>query len=184
MVFRAVTWRCSTPTLIGLLTGLWLRTGHTLIEKARGIAIAGVSGILLGGLWNFWFPINKKLWTSSYVFFAAGFSLLLLALSIWIVDIRGERAHLDSAERSRRFMPLLVFGANSIAAYVLSELLPGILENIHPQPGVNVTHWIYAGIMHVIPDPAFASLLYSLAYVAVCWIPMYVLYRKRIFIKI
>ncbi len=171
-------------TLIGLLTGLWLRTGRTLVEKARGIAIAGASGLVLGGLWNIWFPINKKLWTSSYVFFAAGFSLLLLALSIWIVDIRGDRAKLSFAERSRRFMPLLVFGANSIVAYVLSELLPGVLENIHPQPGVNATQWIYAGIMHVIPDPAFASLLYSLAYVAVCWIPMFVLYRKRIFIKI
>jgi predicted acyltransferase len=171
--------------LIGLLTGLWLRTSHTLAEKARSIAIAGISGLILGGIWNIWFPINKKLWTSSYVLFAAGFSLLLLALSIWIVDIRSQReADADPATRYRRFMPLLVFGVNAIAAYVLSELLPGIFENIHVRPGVSFLHWCYLGILQVVPDPALASLLYSFAYAAACWIPMYVLYRKRIYIKI
>jgi predicted acyltransferase len=171
--------------LIGLLTGLWLRTSRTLADKARGIAIAGISGLILGGIWNIWFPINKKLWTSSYVLFAAGLSLLLLALSIWIVDIREQRKpNADPARRNREFMPLLVFGVNAIAAYVLSELLPGIFENIHVRPGVSFLHWCYLGILHVVPDPAFASLLYSFAYAAVCWIPMYVLYRKRIFIKI
>ncbi len=171
--------------LIGMLTGLWLRTSHTLAEKARGIAIAGISGLVLGGVWNTWFPINKKLWTSSYVLFAAGFSLLLLALSIWIVDIRNQRQpNADPEVRYRKFMPLLVFGVNAIAAYVLSELLPGIFENIHVRPGVSFLHWCYLGILQLVPDPAFASLLYSFAYAVVCWIPMYVLYRKRIFIKI
>jgi predicted acyltransferase len=171
--------------LIGLLTGLWLRTSRTLGEKARGIAIAGISGVVLGGLWNIWFPLNKKLWTSSFVLFAAGLSLLLLALSIWMVDIRGQRdPDPDPARRSRQFMPLLVFGVNAIAAYVLSELLPGIFEHIHVSPGVSVLHWCYLTILSVVPDPAFASLVYSFAYAAVCWIPMYVLYKKRIFIKI
>jgi predicted acyltransferase len=169
--------------LIGMLTGLWLRTSRTLAEKTRGIAIAGISGLVFGGTWNIWFPVNKKLWTSSYVLFAAGFSLLLLALSIWIVDIRSQR-DADPARRNREFMPLLVFGVNAIAAYVLSELLPGIFENIHVSPGVNLLHWCYLRILNVVPDPAFASLLYSFVYAGVCWIPMYFLYRKRIFIKI
>jgi len=170
--------------LIGLLTGIWLRTERSFAQKAKGIAVAGIGGVVLGGIWNFWFPINKKLWTSSYVLFAAGLSLLLLALAIWIVDLRGDEKNLDHATRSRPWTVLLVFGANSIAAYVLSELLPGILENIHVAPGMNVLQWVYGGIHHFIPDAAFASLLYSLAYVAFCWIPMYVLYRRRIFIKI
>jgi predicted acyltransferase len=171
--------------LIGLLTGLWLRASNTLAQKARGIAIAGISGVLLGGIWNIWFPINKKLWTSSYVLFAAGLSLLLLAVSIWIVDIRGgvER-NADPTRRARRFMPFMVFGTNAIAAYVLSELLPPARGLYHPRPGVNLFEWFYLSILHVIPDPAFASLLFSIAYTAVCWIPMYLLYRRRIFIKI
>ena len=170
--------------LIGMLTGIWLRTTRTLSQKAQGILIAGVSGVVLGGIWNFWFPINKKLWTSSYVLFAAGLSLLLLALSIWVVDVRGAKDDPDYAKRTRRFWPFLVFGMNAITAYVLSELLPGILGNIHVHPGVSVFQWYYGGILHLVPDIAFASLLYSLSYVFVCWVPMLVLYRRRIFVRI
>ncbi len=171
--------------LLGILTGIWLRTGRSLAEKARGIAIAGVTGVLLGGIWNFWFPLNKKLWTSSFVLFAAGLSLLLLALSIWVVDILGSEATTeDRAQRSRRFMPLLVFGTNAITAYVFSELLAGAIDNIHVHSGGNLQQWLFHSILSVVPDPAFASLLYSLGFVAVCWLPVYVLYRQRIFIKI
>src|SRR6266481_2708226 len=74
--------------ILGLLTGIWLRTQRTLRAKAAGIATAGLTGVLLGGLWNLSFPINKKLWTSSYVLFAGGLSLLLLALCLLIVDLR------------------------------------------------------------------------------------------------
>ena len=171
--------------LFGILAGIWLRTGRSLTQKARGLAIAGATGVLLGGLWNFWFPLNKKLWTSSFVLFAAGLGLLLLALSMWIVDIRGSEASSeDRSRRSRRFMPLLVFGTNAITAYVFSELLAGAIDNIHVGSGGNVQQWLYHSILSVVPDPAFASLLYSLGFVAVCWLPVYVLYRQRIFIKI
>lgn len=171
--------------LFGILAGIWLRTGRSLAEKARGLAIAGATSVLLGGLWNFWFPLNKKLWTSSFVLFAAGLGLLLLALSMWIVDIRGSEASSeDRSRRSRRFMPLLVFGTNAITAYVFSELLAGAIDNIHVGSGGNVQQWLYHSILSIVPDPAFASLLYSLGFVAVCWLPVYVLYRQRIFIKI
>ena len=168
--------------LFGMLTGLWLRTSRSIGEKARGIAIAGVSGLLLGGLWNFAFPINKKLWTSSYVLFAAGWSLLLLALAIWIVDVRG--AGKPEAARRKTFMPLLVFGTNAIAAYIFSELLPGVLYAIQVQPGVPLQRWFYFKILGVIAYPPMASLIYSLCFVGVCWLAIYTLYRRRIFLKI
>jgi len=168
--------------LFGMLAGLWLRTSRSIGEKARGIAIAGVSGLLLGGLWNYAFPINKKLWTSSYVLFAAGWSLLLLALAIWIVDIRG--AGKPEPARRKWLMPFLVFGTNAIAAYILSELLPGVMGMIHPQPGIHLQRWIYYKILAVIPNPSFASLLYSLGFVGFCWLAIYMLYRRRIFLKI
>jgi predicted acyltransferase len=167
--------------LLGMLARIWLRTSRSIAEKAGGIAIAGVTGVALGGLWNIWFPLNKKLWTSSFVLFAAGLSLLLLALSIWIVDMRGNATRED---RTRRFMPLLVFGMNAITAYVFSELLAGALDNIHMSSGGNLQEWLYRAILSVVPDPSFASLLYSLAFVAVCWLPAFALYRRRIFIKI
>ena len=163
--------------LIGMLTGFWLRTERTLKEKAQGIEYAGLSGVLLGWLWNVWFPINKKLWTSSFVLFAAGWSLLLLALSIWLVDVRGVKRGWWSTF-------LLVFGTNAIVAYVFSELLAATLGSIHVAPRVNLERWMYNGIHSVVPDAAFASLLYSLGFVLVCWGAVYVLYRRRIFIRI
>ncbi len=171
--------------LIGMLTALWLRSSHSLTQKIRGIAAAGLSAVLLAGLWNFTFPINKKLWTSSYVLFAGGLSLLLLALSMGLVDLPSEAE--PKPERSRRshfFTPLLVFGTNAIAAYVLSELLAATLYSIHPSFHVTLQQILYRSILSVVPNAPFASLLYSLAYVAVCWIPIYVLYRRKIFLKI
>jgi len=172
-------------TLMGLLIGVWLRTSHTLVHKARAIAIAGLSCVLLGGLWNFSFPINKRLWTSSYVLFAGGLSLLLLALFIWIADIRSAKESLPEAAKRPRFStPLLVFGTNAITAYVISELLASAIDSIHTGPGVNLQQTIYRSIHGEVPDAAFASLLYSLGYVFVCWLAVYPLYRQKIFIKI
>ncbi len=170
--------------LMGMLAGIWLRTGRSVAEKARWIAFAGITCVLLGAAWNPWFPLNKKLWTSSFVLFAGGWSLLLLALSIWVVDIiRAPESNPNRAQRSRVFTPFLVFGTNAIVAYVFSELLAGAFDNIRVGTG-NLQQWLYHAIHAAVPDPAFASLLYSLGFVAVCWIPVYLLYRKRIYIKI
>ena len=169
-------------TLFGVLTGMWLRTQHTLSKKVMGVTIAGVSGVLLGSLWNLTFPINKKLWTSSYVLFAAGLSLLLLALCLLVVDLSSKNS--TNPGRRRFLMVLLVFGTNAISAYVFSELLQSTLGSIHPRPGLNLQQWLYWSVQHVVPNLAFASLLYSIAFVAVCWIPAWVLYRRKIFIKI
>lgn len=169
-------------TLMGLLAGLWLRNGRSLGEKIKGIVIAGVASIALGGLWNIWFPINKKLWTSSYVLFAGGLSLLLLALFLWYADLR--RADKDPAHRSPLDVFLLVFGTNAIFAYVLSEVLAGCTDAIRVGT-VSLHQYLFQTIHHIITNGAFASLLYSLAYVGVCWIVGYVaLYRRKVFLKI
>jgi predicted acyltransferase len=73
---------------------------------------------------------------------------------------------------------------NAITAYVFSELLAGALDNIHMGSGGNLQQWLYHAILSAVPDAAFASLLYSLGFVAVCWLPAFALYRRRIFIKI
>ncbi len=161
---------------LGLLTGIWLRSARSTLQKAQGLVAAGVSGIVLGGLWDLSFPINKKLWTSSYVLYAAGWSLLLFAFFLWLADVRGKRPAVST--------PLLVFGTNAIFAYVLSELLAGALDAIHISPAVNLHGWLWHVLAQTIPDAAFASLVYALAYVAFCWVIVYPLYRKRIFLRI
>jgi len=168
--------------LLGLLTGIWLRTLRPLGQRATGIAVAGISGVLLGSLWNLSFPINKKLWTSSYVLFAGGLSLLLLAFSLLIVDLRKKAP--SRSDHSRFLSPFLVFGTNAIAAYIFSELLQSTLSSIHPHPGINLQQLLYRSIVHVVPNQAFAALLYSIGFVAVCWVPVSMLYRRSIFIKI
>jgi predicted acyltransferase len=165
--------------LFGVLTGIWLRRPKSLPAKAAGLLGASLAGLLLGSLWNVWFPINKKLWTSSYVLFAAGCTLLLLALCFYAVEIK-------QWTRGWTF-PWLVFGSNAITAYVFSELLAGGLAAIFLRNGARVTdlqqsiyqHWFFP-----IVNPSFGSLLYALAFVLVCFLPVLVLYRKKIFIKI
>ena len=170
--------------LLGMLTGLWLRSTASIGQKARGIAVAGLSCLLLGGLWNITFPINKKMWTSSYVLFAGGLSMLLLALCMWLIDLpSAEESKPERSRRSGYFTPFLVFGTNAISAYVLSELLLGAIDVLGPR-NFSIERVVLHGISSVVPSGAFACLLYSLCYVAVCWLPMYVLYRRKIFIKI
>jgi predicted acyltransferase len=161
--------------LLGMLTAIWLRTKRSNYAKFLGLLGGAIAGLLLGKIWGHWFPINKKLWTSSYVLFAAGCSLLGLSLCYWAIEIKQWK-------RGWTF-PWIVFGSNAIAAYVFSELLSPILGDVtfhHKTLGAI----IYSHVFAHVPDPAFGSLLYSLSYVAVCFIPALILYKKKIFIKI
>ena len=75
-------------TLFGILTGHWLRSERTRMRKVVGMFVAGAVCVVLGWAWNPFFPINKALWTSSYVLFTAGLALQFLALCYWVIDIR------------------------------------------------------------------------------------------------
>ena len=170
-------------SLLGLLTGIWLRTKRKSDRQMHGNRHRwAYLRHTRRPLWNLTFPINKKLWTSSYVLFAGGLSLLLLALCLMLVDLKQNNP--NGRNRSRFLTPFLAFGINAIAAYVFSELLQSTFGSIHPQPGVNLQQLLYRSVHDFVPDPAFASLLYSLGFVAVCWAFVAVLYRRGIFIKI
>ena len=163
-------------TLIGVLAGLFLRSSRPDTRKALGLAAAGASGVILGLLWNPWFPLNKKLWTSSFVLYAAGWSLLILAAFWFLAQVRN---------RGGRLWPLLVFGTNAISAYVLSEVMADCLGHVRVGAHSNVLRWTAEHIAALMPSyPALGSLAYSLLYVLVCWLIVLPLYRKKIFIKI
>ena len=74
-------------TLLGVLMGIWLRSKFSASQKTLWMVVAGVAGIALGLFWKPWFPINKNLWTSSYVLFAAGCSLIVLTICYWALEI-------------------------------------------------------------------------------------------------
>jgi predicted acyltransferase len=170
--------------LFGVLTGEWLRSKATPRAKAFWMVIFGVIGLAAGKFFNIWFPINKKLWTSSYVLFTAGFALVVLALCYWVLDVRKLRG--------RWTMPALVFGMNAIAAYTLSEMLAAGLDAwsvrvaAGPEHEMPMQTFIY---QHLFTWPtglstANTSLAYSIAFVLVCWLPMWLLYRRKIFVRI
>ncbi|HUV14707.1 MAG TPA: DUF5009 domain-containing protein, partial [Acidobacteriota bacterium] len=105
-------------TLLGVLTGRWLRSGREKCEIAGWMFVAGWGAILVGVFWGILFPINKNLWTSSYVVFTAGAALQFLAVCYWLIDIKGY---------TRWFYPAIVYGMNAIAVYVLSGMVGDLL---------------------------------------------------------
>jgi predicted acyltransferase len=132
--------------------------------------LAGAIAMGVGLLWSLCFPINKALWTSSYVLFTAGAALVLLAICYWAVEIRGIR---------KPFEPLVVFGVNPIATFVGSSFLIKMLAYINPSPW----RWIYQHAFRWMGERP-GSLAMALAYVLL-WLGIAaLLYRKRIFIKV
>jgi len=160
-------------SLIGVLTGTWLRTERARIEKVAGMFVAGAVLIALGWAWNPFFPINKALWTSSYVLFSGGLALQFLALCYWLIDVKGYR---------RWAKPFEIFGLNAIALYILADLLANLFGLI-PLGSDNLGGWIYAFFASWL-SPNNASLAFALVFVLICFFFMWLLYRRRIFIKI
>ena len=166
-------------SLLGLLTGEWLRSERSARAKALGMAAWGVMGLAAGEVLNVWFPINKKLWTSSYVIFTAGFALVCLAACYWILDVNQWR---------RWATPFLVFGMNAIAAYVFAGIVAHWIGRMEVQLAdgspVSWQELAYQRVFSGLGSPPNASLLYAIVFVAICWVAMWGLYRKGIFLKI
>ncbi len=172
-------------TLLGLLAALWLRSQRNQKIKALGLAIGSAALLASGYFWSIWFPLNKKMWTSSFVLVAAGWSMAIFALAYWAVEVKGW----GKAESPTRKIvwPWLVFGSNAIAAYMVSELLPGINDLFHINSNghdMSPLAWARVHIFGLIPDPGWACFAYSVSYTAVCFIPVWILYRNKIFIKV
>lgn len=131
-----------------------------------------------GLAWDLFFPINKKLWTSSYVLYVGALSMIFFALSIWLIDIRGWR-------KGTSFF--LAFGANSLFAYILSEALVMVLYAIPVGEGeqaMNAKEWIYNTVFQSLAPTPFGSFLFALGYMLVCWLVCRWLFVRKIFIKI
>ena len=162
--------------LAGTLTALWLRRTMTAGRRLGGMALA--SALLLAGAfaWSRSLPFNKRLWTSSYVLLTAGVSVGLFALLIWIVDEKGWWPRLR--------IPWLVFGTNALAAYILSELVSIVIGSIHVAKSETLQQWLYRLLPTALGPDALRSLIWSVLFDAACFLPVWALYRKKIFIKL
>ncbi|MFI5397810.1 MAG: acyltransferase family protein [Candidatus Binatia bacterium] len=169
----------TATTLAGVLTGHWLRLSKSPFVRLSGLFVAGNLCVILGLVMDPWFPINKSLWTSSYVLFSAGMALNCLGMCYWLVDIRQYR---------RWATPFIIYGTNPILAYLLSTLMAKamILWRVTRPNGSSIIlrRYIFESVFLPVASPINASLLYAIAYVLFWLGIMAVLYRKRIFIRI
>ena len=160
--------------LLGVFAGRWLRSARAPAEKATGMFFAGNVALVAGLAWGAVFPINKNLWTSSYVVFTAGMALNFLAMCYWMVDVRGHQ---------RWARPFLVFGVNAIAAFFASGIMARVL-NLVKVDGASLKTWIFDHAFASWLSPVNASLAFALSFVLV-WVGiMEVLYRRKIFFKV
>jgi predicted acyltransferase len=149
--------------LLGALAGHWLRSGRSQAVKVFGLVLAGVASLLLGTAWGAWFPVIKNLWTSPFVLVAGGWSLLLLALFYGIIDVLGFR---------RWAFFFTVIGANAITIYVVPRFLDFR----------KIADFFLGGLIR--HSGSFAPVATALGFLAVQWLFLLYLYRKRIFLRV
>ena len=165
--------------LAGLLAGDWLRSPRSPREKLTGLLVSGVIATAAGLALAPWFPINKNLWTSTYVLFTSGLALLLLAAIYVLVDVQ---------QRDGWARPFTIFGTNAIAAFFGSTLLAKILLITKwTQPNgetISLQAWLYRHSFGAWLPDYVASLAWALTYLLLWLGLMTVLYRRRIFLKV
>ena len=160
--------------LLGVFTGEFLRSARSSGQKVAAMLGSGVLLAILGKLWGYEFPINKNLWTSSYVLFAGGLALISLGLCYWLIDVKGWKTW---------GKPFLMMGMNPLALYALASLVAH-LSIVIPVGDDSLKGWIYSHLYVPIANPYNASMLYGLTYVVAFLILGWILYRQRIFLKV
>lgn len=189
-------------TISGVLTGTWLtlkdkgermkdeaesQTPPTSsliphpssFEKVSGMFFFGVILLALGYIWNSYFPLNKALWTSSYVFATTGLALLVLGSCYWLIDIKGYQ---------RWAKPFVIFGVNALALFIFTGFFARMISayQVTGQSGtpVSVKTWVMQNIYLNIAQPIDASWLFAVSFILLWLFLMWLLYRKKVYVKV
>ncbi|MFB6457880.1 acyltransferase family protein [Chitinophaga sp. Hz27] len=162
--------------LFGILVGTWLRRkDREDAVKVSWMFVYGFISVILALIWDQFFPINKSLWTSSFVLYTGGLATMALATSYWLIDVQ---------QRTRYLEPFVAFGRNAITAYVLSALVPKLLSSIPVGSGKSLQAWLNNDVFGNIFSPYNASLASALFLVFLIWIPIQIMYKRNIIVKI
>ena len=165
--------------LLGLLTGTWVKR-NDINNKTKINAMLGMGFLLtaFGFLWNLGFPINKSLWTSSYVLFSGGLAILCFTTCYWLIDVQGYK---------RFTKPFLVYGVNAIFVYVISGLMARGMNRwqVDYNGGrTSLSTALYESFFTPYFSPLNASLAWALSYVLIWLIVLWAMYNKGILVKI
>jgi predicted acyltransferase len=165
--------------MLGILAGRWIAQPRPIAERLNGLFAAGALGIMVGLMWNWSFPINKGIWTSSYVVFTAGAACVTLATIMYVVDVLDVRWWTK---------PFVIYGLNPILVYVGSGVMARCIYSIfkvsYDGQVIAVQAAIYRAAFASWLAPKNASLAFALAVVLAWYGVAYVLYRKRIVLKV
>lgn len=166
--------------LFGILVGIWMRRKDVdNPTKVAWLFTAGIAAIVLGLLWDLQFPINKALWTSSYVLYAGGLASVALALCYWIIDVQGYKKFTT---------PFVVYGVNAITVFFLAGLMPRVLNLIQVTKPDGTKTGILVRFYETCYTPFFspinASLVWAITYVLGFYVLLYFMYKKNIIIKV
>jgi predicted acyltransferase len=165
--------------MLGNLAGRWVAERRPLTERLAGMSAVGALGMMVGMMWHWVFPINKSLWTSSYVVFTAGLAALSLATIMWIVDLQKVRGWTK---------PAVIYGVNPIIAFVGSGVMARCIYSIFKVTRDGKRIPLEAGIYETLfaswLSPTNASLAFALAFVAFWYGILYLLFRRNIILKV
>lgn len=165
--------------LSGVMLGHWMRTKNDSSVKTSWIFVFGNFAILIGIIWDMWFPMNKSLWTSSYVMFTSGMALLFFGMCYWLIDVR---------EIKWWTKPFVVYGMNAITVFALSGLVAktmGIIKVVNEAgEKISLNRYLYEQLFVPNFSPINASLAWALTYVLIWLGLMWILYARMIFIKV
>jgi predicted acyltransferase len=164
--------------MVGVLAGSWLKSNREQNEKLIYLFIAANVLLLLGLCWDLIFPINKNLWTSSFVLYTSGIALHALALSYWMIDVMQYRKYLN---------PFVAFGANAIVAYMISEILTKAVSFVKiDYKGITLPfkNALFLWLNEKWTHPNFISFVLAFVWLIVIWLPIQWMYKQKIFIKV
>jgi predicted acyltransferase len=165
--------------MLGIFAGRWLATPRPLLDRVAGLFAIGVMGAAAGSAWNWVFPINKNIWTSSYVLFTGGLACLVFGTCLWLIDVR----RLSGWTR-----PFVIFGTNPLLAFVgsgiLARLLYSLIKVSYQGKEVPIQTAIYQSMYASWLPPLNASLLFALTNVAFWFVLLWILHRKGIVLKV
>ncbi len=166
-------------TLLGVLTGHWLRSTRSPEEKTVWMFVAGNALLLLGAILDMWLPINKNLWTSSYTIFMAGWALVCFAAFYWLIDARGY---------TRWARPLVIYGMNAIAAFFLAGIIGRLFGLIRWEQAdgstISLKSYIFEHFFLPLASPINASLLFAIGFLLLIYLFVWALWKKKWFLKV
>ena len=165
--------------LLGYFTGRIIETSGEVLNGIKKLLVFGVILVFIGLIWNLGFPINKPIWSSSYVLYTGGLAMLFLSLLLWLIDVKGIK---------KIFNPCIHFGTNPLFIYVLAGIFARSLSFIKVTNSLGkettMLNYYYTDILTPLMGNINGSLAYAVTHVIFFWMVVYILYKRKIFIKI